>query len=90
MKTVATDYPPTPPVKWGRLLVIIAIVVGIPAGVITCNTLRRPFLDWSERRDAWLARCGPDVAPEHRRPQAYCDRDGAALLAEARANGWAK
>ena len=32
-----TDYPPPPPVKWGRLIAIVAIVIAIPTALISWN-----------------------------------------------------
>ena len=88
MTTDTETYPPTPPVKWGRLIAIIAIVVGIPAGIIACNEHYRPYRDWQARGHAWLERCDASVPPEHRRPADICARELTELLDEGRLNGW--
>ncbi len=77
-------------VRWARLIVIIALTIGIPAGIIKCNVERRPYLDFVARRTAWQERCAPEVPEKYRRPAAICTRELDALLTEARLNGWTK
>ncbi len=79
--------PSPPPVKWGRLLGIVGVVVAIPFLVIQCNQ-HQQFVRWSERRSAWMATCGPDVTPSQRRPVADCAHELDGLMTEAKQKGW--
>jgi hypothetical protein len=92
--TTTNETPRRKPVKWGQLIGVLTLTVGlpigIPAGIAIFNTWRKPFYDWSDRRAAWHARCDETVPLERREPTAACAHDLEQLMAEARAHGWTK
>lgn len=85
----STELPPPPPVRWGRLIAIIGIVIGIPVGIITCNESRRPYLAWSAQREAWHRKCDAyRQTPLTNPAAAACDEELKALVATAQRHGW--
>ena len=79
--------------RWGRLFGIVAIVVAVPIIAVQCGSDHARFLEFSARRDAWHQKCDRYVNVPNTRsdPAAQaCQTELAALMAEAKREGWAK
>lgn len=82
--------PPPPPVRWGRLVLIIATVIAVPAGAITYHTHQR-FVAWSAERDAWMQKCKPYTDTPLTNPIARaCNEELQRLTAIAKQEGWTR
>jgi hypothetical protein len=80
--------PEPPPVRWGRLILILAVVFGTPALVIQCNIHQR-FIVFEAKRADWHRRCDAYVKTALTDPVARaCNEELNALVAEAKREGW--
>lgn len=84
------DFPPPPPVRWGRLIAIIAIVIAIPSGTIAYRTHQR-FVAWDQERQAWIEKCSAYTQTPLSDPTAKaCNDELERLTAIAKQEGWTK
>lgn len=80
--------PPPPPVRWGRLLAILAIIVAIPTVTIEYRKHQR-FVAFAEQREAWHAACDRYQHTPLRDPGARaCNEELQRLTALAKQEGW--
>lgn len=79
---------PPPPVRWGRLLAILAIVVAVPTVTIEVGKHRR-FVAFAAQRDAWHAACDRYRDTPLTNPSARaCNEELVRLTALATREGW--
>lgn len=87
-----TEPTQTPPTRWGRLLLILAAIIGIPVLIVQCSADHQRYVKFSEQRDAWHRKCDAyrDVkVGDPRAPiAAACQRELNELTAYAKRQGW--
>jgi len=82
------ELPPPPPVRWGRLLAILATVVAVPTVTIAYRTHRR-FVAFTEQRAAWHHQCDAYRQVPLTDPAARaCNEELERLTALAKREGW--
>ena len=75
--------------RWGRILIIVGVVLASPIVMMYCGEDHQRFLKFAEQRDAWHRKCDAyRQTPLTNPAAAACNQELAELTAYAKQQGW--